>query len=84
MDVKPVAWRVRMYGSRGYAENEKLLAYLGEPVEPLFDQAALDAAVAAERERCAQVCEDGDTRQWGYVETTSDLREALATAIRKG
>lgn len=30
---------------------------LADVWEPLFDQAALDAAVAAERERCAKVCE---------------------------
>ena len=26
--------------------------------EPLYDQAAIDAAVAAERERCAKLCDD--------------------------
>ena len=28
--------------------------------EPLYDQSALDAAVAAERERCAKIAEDMD------------------------
>lgn len=78
MDVKPVAWRVRMYGSRGYAEDEKLLGYLGEPVEPLYDKAALDAAVAAERERCALMIE-------AYPEWLGpQAKREIAAAIRKG
>ena len=58
----PVAYRVKLATSESgmahaYAESERLRAYLQEPVKPLYDQAALDAAVAAERERCANLCE---------------------------
>ena len=32
--------------------------------EPLYDQAAIDAAVAAERERCAKVCDGIAEDKW--------------------
>ena len=47
---------------------------------PLYDQAALDAAVAAERERCAMVCETLQSRSSEYDAATLDC----AAAIRAG
>lgn len=55
--VRPRAWALfapnsnyRIW-STVRTEVERLAAEAGAPVEPLYDQAALDAAVAAERER---------------------------------
>ncbi len=61
--------------------------YGGLDSSTMYGQFALDvarAAVANERERAARVCENGSTADWGFVETTDDLREALAAAIRRG
>ena len=48
--------------------------------EPLYDQAAIDAAVAAERERCAKVC-DAIAYEWRGANSQS---VQCANAIRKG
>ncbi len=61
------------------------------PLRPLFEQAALDAAVAAERERCAKLCEDiGDGYQareaYKWAELRSDAQTGAhdcADAIRQ-
>ena len=64
--VRPRAWAARVPGLGGpgdggdYLRSSPSLPSDGAPPlvwEPLYDQAALDAAVAAERERCAKVCE---------------------------
>ena len=47
---------------------------------PLYDQAALDAAVAAEREWCAKVC-DAIAHDWRGANSQS---VQCANAIRKG
>lgn len=66
---KPVAWLYR--NKRGdrvvhwYADTPRFLADKAAAQEwpdahtftPLFDQSALDAVLAAERERCAKLCE---------------------------
>ena len=52
----------------------------GEGWEPLYDQAAIDAAVAAERERCAKVC-DAIAYEWRGANSQS---VQCANAIRKG
>lgn len=41
----------------GYSEVKPHSALHGATYEPLYDRAALEAAVAAERERCARVVE---------------------------
>jgi hypothetical protein len=49
---------------------------------PLYDQAAIDAAVAAKRERCAKLCDEAARNN---TQTTARLRwplEALAAQIR--
>ena len=51
--MKPVLYR--------YRDSESVIKQMegytpSEGWEPLYDKAALDAAVAAERERCAKVC----------------------------
>ena len=51
----------------------------GEGWEPLYDQAALDAATAAERERCAKVC-DAIAHDWRGANSQS---VQCANAIRK-
>ena len=40
------------------------------------------AVLAAEREACATLVEEGVVEGFGYIETTGDLLEALAAAIR--
>jgi hypothetical protein len=45
---------------------------------------AIRAAYAQGREDAAKVVETGSTSERGYVETTADLREALAADIRRG
>lgn len=57
---------------------------------PLYDQAALDAAVAAERERCAKIADAHARRDypWGSENTDryhaqADWAERIAVAIRR-
>ncbi len=64
--VRPRAWALfapngnyRIW-STVREEVERLAAEAGAPVTPLYDQDALDAAVAAERERCASMAENYD------------------------
>ena len=66
--------------------------------EPLYDQAAMDAAEAAERERCAKVCEAIEDdyiaryvsarakmpQNLAYLDGASDGAEKCAYVIRKG
>lgn len=48
----------------------------GLPYEPLYDQAAINAAVAAERERCIEVC-----KQYFTIE---GIAQDIAATIRRG
>ncbi len=48
--------------------------------EPLYNQATLDAAVAAEREACAKLCEDNDL-SWADHEWNNAVADC-ATKIR--
>lgn len=57
------------------------LRFLNNDTRPLYDQAALDAAVAAERERCARLCDDEFPRLQSSAER--DLCAWLAQRIRK-
>jgi len=96
--VRPVAvaWKFMQatYGDgdvrgRGWMPTLKFTkpgwAVMQKDVQPLYDQAALDAAVAAERERCAILVETCDVSGHdGYIETSGDLLEALAGCIRRG
>ena len=75
--MKPVLYR--------YRDSETVIRAMegytpGEGWEPLYDQAAIDAAVAAERERCAKVC-DGIAHDWRGANSQS---VQCANAIRKG
>ena len=86
--MKPVLYRYRDSESvikpmEGYAPTEGW--------EPLYDQAALDAAVATERERCAKVCiewADAHAKNTGGCSYENCDFVAAATdcsdAIRKG
>lgn len=52
--MRPVLYR--------YRDSESVIKPMegytpGEGWEPLYDQSAMDAAIAATRERCAKVCE---------------------------
>ena len=54
-----------------------------EREEPLYDQAALDAAVAAERERCAKLCEPrpplvNSDREWILLNELAERIRAVA------
>ena len=75
--MKPVLYR--------YRDSESVIKAMegytpGEGWTPLYDQAALDAAVAAERERCAKVC-DAIAYEWRGANSQS---VQCADAIRKG
>ena len=59
--MKPVLYR--------YRDSESVIKAMDgytpcEGWEPLYDQAAIDAAVAAERERCAKVCDAIAEDKW--------------------
>ena len=86
--MKPVLYR--------YRDSESVIRAMDgytpcEGWEPLYDQAALEAAVAAERERCAKVCLEWadahakDTDECNY-ENCDFMAAAMdcADAIRKG
>ena len=75
--MKPVLYR--------YRDSESVIMPMegytpGEGWTPLYDQAAIDAAVAAERERCAKVC-DAIAYEWRGANSQS---VQCADAIRKG
>ena len=67
-----------------YRDSESVIKAMegytpGEGWTPLYDQAAIDAAVAAERERCAKVC-DAIAYEWRGANSQS---VQCADAIRK-
>ena len=87
--MKPVLYRYRdsesvIKAMEGYTPSEGW--------EPLYDQAAVDAAVEAERERCAKVCEEeaasisreGKGCHTGQYEYMSSGADRCVDAIRKG
>lgn len=75
--MKPVLYR--------YRDSESVIKAMegytpGEGREPLYDQAEIDANIAAERERCAKVC-DAIAYEWRGANSQS---VQCADAIRKG
>lgn len=75
--MKPVLYRYRdsewcVKPMDGYTPSERWT--------PLYNQAAMDAAVAAERERCAKVC-DAIAYEWRGANSQS---VQCADAIRRG
>jgi hypothetical protein len=101
-EVKPVAWRLkREDGGWSCLDSYQLekqpewvqTRWLQQGSEPLYDQSALDAAVAAERERCARLCDDLEERIWleyrasnfpsQHTEGESDGAGRCAALIRK-
>ena len=59
--MKPVLYR--------YRDSESVIKAMegytpGEGWEPLYDQAEIDANIAAERERCAKVCDAIAEDKW--------------------
>ena len=75
--MKPVLYR--------YRDSESVIRAMdgytpGEGWEPLYDQAEIDANIAAERERCAKVC-DAIAYEWRGANSQS---VQCADAIRKG
>ena len=74
--MKPVLYR--------YRDSESVIKAMegytpGEGWEPLYDQAEIDANIAAERERCAKVC-DAIAHDWRGANSQS---VQCADAIRK-
>jgi hypothetical protein len=65
-EVRPVAWRAPNWSHSpddyAYYDADDKPECRGA-AEPLYGQAELDAAVAAERERCAKLC-DTHARGW--------------------
>ncbi len=81
--VRPVAW-VRDLGPQPHCVTDLRYCSAGDVDSgahmqyiPLYNQAALYAAVAAERERCAKVADDFLTRG------RSPLGRSVAAAIRR-
>ena len=75
--MRPVLYR--------YRDSESVIKAMdgytpGEGWEPLYDQAEIDANIAAERERCAKVC-DAIAYEWRGANSQS---VQCANAIRKG
>ena len=75
--MKPVLYR--------YRDSESVIKAMDgytpcEGWEPLYDQSAMDDAVAAQRERCAKVC-DAIAHDWRGANSQS---VQCANAIRKG
>ena len=75
--MKPVLYR--------YRDSESVIKPMegytpGEGWEPLYNQAEIDANIAAERERCAKVC-DAIAYEWRGANSQS---VQCADAIRKG
>ena len=75
--MRPVLYR--------YRDSESVIKPMegytpGEGWEPLYDQAEIDANIAAERERCAKVC-DAIAYEWRGANSQS---VQCADAIRKG
>lgn len=75
--MKPVLYR--------YRDSESVIKAMegytpGEGWTPLYDQAEIDANIAAERERCAKVC-DAIAYEWRGANSQS---VQCADAIRKG
>ena len=75
--MKPVLYR--------YRDSESVIKAMDgytpcEGWELLYDQSAMDDAVAAERERCAKVC-DAIAHDWRGANSQS---VQCANAIRKG
>jgi hypothetical protein len=75
--MKPVLYR--------YRDSESVIKAMegytpGEVWTPLYDQAEIDANIAAERERCAKVC-DAIAHDWRGANSQS---VQCAGAIRKG
>ena len=88
--VRPCSWRREWNGDDSdlgayvHADYEDELDGEGQ-WQPLYDQAALEAAVAAERERCAKLCEAlpiigrSDQEALGF----SNALETCAAEIRR-
>ena len=65
--------------------NQNKYAGMGQPDVPLFTQAQCDAAVAAERERCAKLCEAPSNEDLAHGDTGCEWDSlACAAAIRRG
>lgn len=92
--MEPVAWLREQRGCyEGSAVNSPLLilgrsevrphnALCGATYEPLYDQAALDAALAAERERCASAVVE-QYKRWPNSERDQYIVFECAAAIRQ-
>jgi hypothetical protein len=74
---RPTAWKRRGDTLKGASYGQ-----INADDEPLYDQAAIDAAVAAERERCAKICEGNAPDAPSYFEIAERLRECAAEIRR--
>lgn len=91
--IKPVAW---MWTQAEWNENdlrgrgwhpqisrlEPMCPWMEKDKTPLYDQATLDAAITAERERCAKVC-DEIARQYLATSNRGHSAERAAARIRQ-
>lgn len=88
-EISPIAWAHRyapkgliykLFDTRQDAEEEVRVVGGSAHVVALYDQAAIDAAVDAERERCAKVCIDrSDAHASAYISRASKLRGDMRT-----
>lgn len=89
--IAPVGWRYvpsDVWGSQVLTQDPKtaeLAIQAGRDVEPLFTKAQMDAKVAAERERCAALCDAlvDPTARYSEAEYSAGAAEC-ARRIREG
>ncbi len=83
--VRPCAWVRRNGGFNSGVANFGADCPPGWKLaaEPMYDRAALDAAVAAERERCAKICEAQEYSYWRATEDQDFTPQDCADAIRR-
>ena len=73
--TNPVAWRWGEKRLSGRVHWTYTSVKTRKTSVPMFDQAAIDAAVAEERERCAKACEQIEDDAYALWRATADPTE---------
>ncbi len=86
-ELGPVGWRYvpsEVWGAQVLTQDQKaaqLAREFGRDVEPLYTEAQLLARVAAERERCAGICDEMKTKPPGNE--PDDVERGYNAALRR-
>ena len=91
--LRPVGWRYspsKVWGDQVLTQDSKtaqLARDMGRDVEPLYTEAQMLARVAAERERCAKLCEEAKASIWALhdvavKQAAENVCENLAARMR--